>query len=65
MIFGAGDLVELAALHRHLLHDVLGVEDGLQVEPALLAAQPRVQDILRHVSRDTAPTVQGPPPASR
>ena len=41
-------LVKLPPLYWHLLHDVLGVEDGLEVEPALLTAQPRVEDVLRY-----------------
>ena len=31
-------LVELPPLNRHLLHDVLAVEDRLEVQPGLLAA---------------------------
>ena len=46
MVFKMFYLIELPALDRHLLHDVLGVEDGLEVEPALLAAEPGVQDVL-------------------
>ena len=45
------DFVELPALDRHLLHDVLRVEDGLEVEPRLLAPKPRVQDVL-HAEND-------------
>ena len=40
------DFVKLAALNRHLLHDVLRVENGLEVQPRFLAPQPGVQDVL-------------------
>lgn len=41
--------LELAALAGQLLLDVVAAKDGLQVQPALLAAQPRVEDVLRAV----------------
>lgn len=41
--------LELAALIRHLLHNVLRPKDGLQVQPALLALEPLVQDLLGQV----------------
>ena len=37
---------ELAALRRHLLHDVVRPEDGFQVEPTALHLQPLVQNLL-------------------
>ena len=43
-------LVELPPLHGHLLHDVLAVEDRLQVEPRLLTPQPSIQYVLNSPS---------------
>ena len=43
-------LVELPPLHGHLLHDVLAVEDRLEVEPRLLTPQPSIQYVLNSPS---------------
>eukprot|EP00964_Phaeocystis_antarctica_P055483 scaffold32640_cov63-Phaeocystis_antarctica.AAC.1 len=40
------DLREALRLRRHLPHDVLGREDGLEVEPDALALEPLVDDLL-------------------
>ena len=38
---------EAPSLLRHLVHDVRGAEDGLQVQPGGLHLQPLVQDLLQ------------------
>ena len=40
------DSLKAAPLGRHLAHDVLGVEDGLQVQPRALTNRPLIQDSL-------------------
>ena len=39
-------LVELPPLHGHLFHDVLAVEDWLEVKPRFLTSQPSIQYVL-------------------
>ena len=54
--------LELAALVRHLLHDVVGAEDRLEVEPLLLALEPLVDDLLDGVELllpDPHPVLEG------
>ena len=41
-----GHLVELPPLHGHLFHDVLAVEDWLEVKPRFLTSQPSIQYVL-------------------
>jgi hypothetical protein len=41
------DAGEAASLHGHLPHDIRGPEDGLEVEPRLLAVRPLVEELLR------------------
>lgn len=48
---------ELASLLWHLGHDVLGAEDGLQVEPGGLAVQQAIQDHL-HAAQLLLPQLQ-------
>eukprot|EP00982_Pelagococcus_subviridis_P004766 29337-Pelagococcus_subviridis.AAC.11 len=40
---------ELSPLGRHLRHDVVRPEDGLEVQPSVLTLQPRVHDLLYRV----------------
>ena len=47
------------ALDRQLADDVLGGEDGLQVEPRALTHEPLVEHVLRVWARAGEPTAQG------